>query len=136
MDVSARFVAKHVATLPKSGIRDFFAIVSKMKDAVSLGIGEPDKTGDKIYNGALDNASGIATLLEVAHAFSQSERPRRSNSGVPIRSSRKAMVRETEGWDLPSASAPSVRPPFSTIIASISRCSLSIFITQSNITPH
>lgn len=42
MDDSARFVAQHVASLPKSGIRDFFAIVSKMKDAVSLGIGEPD----------------------------------------------------------------------------------------------
>ncbi len=42
MDDPARFVAQHVATLPKSGIRDFFAIVSKMKDAVSLGIGEPD----------------------------------------------------------------------------------------------
>ena len=42
MDDSGRFVARHVATLPKSGIRDFFAIVSKMKDAVSLGIGEPD----------------------------------------------------------------------------------------------
>jgi aminotransferase len=42
MDDSGRFVARHVASLPKSGIRDFFAIVSKMKDAVSLGIGEPD----------------------------------------------------------------------------------------------
>jgi len=42
MDESGRFVAHHVASLPKSGIRDFFAIVSKMKDAVSLGIGEPD----------------------------------------------------------------------------------------------
>jgi len=42
MDDSGRFVAHHVASLPKSGIRDFFAIVSKMKDAVSLGIGEPD----------------------------------------------------------------------------------------------
>ncbi|MGF1449721.1 MAG: aminotransferase class I/II-fold pyridoxal phosphate-dependent enzyme [Opitutales bacterium] len=37
-----RFVAEHVAGLPRSGIRDFFAIVSQMKDAVSLGIGEPD----------------------------------------------------------------------------------------------
>ncbi|NBX01633.1 pyridoxal phosphate-dependent aminotransferase, partial [bacterium] len=42
MDDSGRFVAHHVASLPKSGIRDFFAIVSRMKDAVSLGIGEPD----------------------------------------------------------------------------------------------
>ncbi|HZZ17721.1 MAG TPA: aminotransferase class I/II-fold pyridoxal phosphate-dependent enzyme, partial [Opitutaceae bacterium] len=37
-----RFIARHVSTLPKSGIRDFFEIVSKMKDVISLGIGEPD----------------------------------------------------------------------------------------------
>jgi len=37
-----RFVARHIADLPRSGIRDFFAIVSQMKDAISLGIGEPD----------------------------------------------------------------------------------------------
>jgi aminotransferase len=37
-----RFVARHVAGLPKSGIRDFFEIVSKMRDVISLGIGEPD----------------------------------------------------------------------------------------------
>lgn len=39
---SSRFIAEHVSGLPKSGIRDFFAIVSQMKDAISLGIGEPD----------------------------------------------------------------------------------------------
>jgi aminotransferase len=39
-----RFIARHVVTLPKSGIRDFFEIVAKMKDVVSLGIGEPDFT--------------------------------------------------------------------------------------------
>jgi aminotransferase len=37
-----RFIARHVADLPKSGIRDFFEIVAKMKDVISLGIGEPD----------------------------------------------------------------------------------------------
>ena len=37
-----RLIARHVAGLPKSGIRDFFEIVSKMKDVISLGIGEPD----------------------------------------------------------------------------------------------
>ncbi len=37
-----RFIAKHVVNLPRSGIRDFFEIVSKMKDVISLGIGEPD----------------------------------------------------------------------------------------------
>ncbi|MFP4166677.1 MAG: aminotransferase class I/II-fold pyridoxal phosphate-dependent enzyme [Opitutales bacterium] len=37
-----RFVADHVSGLPKSGIRDFFAIVAAMPQAISLGIGEPD----------------------------------------------------------------------------------------------
>ena len=41
MDPS-RYIATHVASLPKSGIRDFFDIVAKMKDAISLGVGEPD----------------------------------------------------------------------------------------------
>ena len=39
---SSRHIAKHVANLPKSGIRDFLEIVAKMKDVISLGIGEPD----------------------------------------------------------------------------------------------
>lgn len=38
----SRFIADHVLNLPKSGIRDFFAIVSQMPQAISLGIGEPD----------------------------------------------------------------------------------------------
>ncbi len=43
-----------------------------------LGIGEP-VNGDKIYNGALDNASGVATLLEIAKAFKQVKpQPKRS----------------------------------------------------------
>ena len=43
-----------------------------------LGIGA-EVGGDKIYNGALDNASGIGGLLELASAFADyPERPRRS----------------------------------------------------------
>ena len=43
-----------------------------------LGIGEAEQ-GDKIYNGALDNATGSAILLESARAFrSMNPRPRRS----------------------------------------------------------
>lgn len=34
-----------------------------------LGIGMPDARGDSIYNGALDNASGTAGILEIAEAF-------------------------------------------------------------------
>ncbi|MGE9291216.1 MAG: pyridoxal phosphate-dependent aminotransferase [Puniceicoccales bacterium] len=41
-DDSARFIADHVVDLPRSGIRDFFAIVAQMPQAISLGIGEPD----------------------------------------------------------------------------------------------
>lgn len=43
-----------------------------------LGIGEPEN-GDAIYNGAADNAAGVATVLEVARAFTRlPERPRRA----------------------------------------------------------
>jgi Zn-dependent M28 family amino/carboxypeptidase len=34
-----------------------------------LGIGTPDETGDSIYNGALDNASATAGLVELARGF-------------------------------------------------------------------
>jgi len=59
----------------------------KLKDEVVIftahhdhfGIGEPDKTGDRIYNGAEDNASGCAQVLAIARAFAAlPERPRRS----------------------------------------------------------
>ncbi len=44
-----------------------------------LGVSQPDKTGDKIYNGAVDNASGCAELLAIAKAFAAlPQRPRRS----------------------------------------------------------
>ena len=36
------FTARHVAELPKSGIRKFFDIVAQRKDVISLGVGEPD----------------------------------------------------------------------------------------------
>ena len=38
-----------------------------------LGIGKPDAKGDSIFNGALDNASGTAALLEMARAFKNLE---------------------------------------------------------------
>ena len=41
-DTASSFVAKHVVGIPKSGIREFFAIAATMEDAISLGIGEPD----------------------------------------------------------------------------------------------
>ena len=50
-----------------------------------LGTGEPDDSGDTIYNGARDNASGVATVLAVARAFTMlPERPRRSILILPV----------------------------------------------------
>jgi len=44
-----------------------------------LGIGAPDESGDSIYNGAMDNASGMGVLLEIADSFvNLPERPKRS----------------------------------------------------------
>ena len=44
-----------------------------------FGIGEPDASGDRIYHGAVDNASGCAQVLAVAQALAAlPERPRRS----------------------------------------------------------
>ena len=40
-----------------------------------LGIGQPDATGDSIYNGAVDNASGTAALLEFARAWKSLKTP-------------------------------------------------------------
>lgn len=36
---------------------------------------DPKLTGDQIYNGAMDNAAGVATMLEAARAFKQSGKP-------------------------------------------------------------
>jgi len=46
-----------------------------------LGIGKPNKKGDKIYNGALDNASGVGQVLALAEAFTKlppKQQPKRS----------------------------------------------------------
>ncbi len=40
-DVS-QFISPHIAEMAPSGIRKFFDIVAEMKDAISLGVGEPD----------------------------------------------------------------------------------------------
>ncbi|HEU4428061.1 MAG TPA: M28 family peptidase, partial [Myxococcota bacterium] len=42
-----------------------------------LGVGEPDASGDAIYNGALDNASGVSSVLAIAEAFAALPKPPR-----------------------------------------------------------
>ncbi|WP_333612699.1 M28 family metallopeptidase [Brevundimonas bullata] len=43
-----------------------------------IGMGEPDANGDRIFNGAVDNASGTAGLLELARQWSAGKRPERT----------------------------------------------------------
>ena len=50
-------------------LKDQYIIYSAHFDHV--GVGLPDSSGDSIYNGADDNASGVAVLLETAAAFSR-----------------------------------------------------------------
>jgi Zn-dependent M28 family amino/carboxypeptidase len=61
---SRNVVAKLEGSDP--ALKDEYVVYSAHWD--HLGVGAPVK-GDKIYNGALDNASGVATVLEVARAF-------------------------------------------------------------------
>jgi hypothetical protein len=57
-------------------LRDEFVVFTAHLD--HLGVGEPVE-GDSIYNGAVDNASGVAVLLEIARVFaSLPQPPRRS----------------------------------------------------------
>ena len=70
-----------VAILPGRDpkLRDEYVVYSAHWD--HFGVGAPDKSGDTIYNGALDNATGVASVLEIARVLSQlplAQRPRRS----------------------------------------------------------
>jgi len=70
-------------------LRDEFVLYTAHLD--HLGIGEPVK-GDKINNGALDNASGIAAMIEAAKALSSlPRRPRRSLLFVAVTAEEKGL---------------------------------------------
>ncbi len=56
-------------------LKSQYVVVSAHLD--HLGVGEPIH-GKTIYAGAMDDASGVATVLETAHALSRGERPKRS----------------------------------------------------------
>jgi Zn-dependent M28 family amino/carboxypeptidase len=57
-----------------------------------LGIGQPDAKGDRIYNGALDNASGIAALLELARAYGKAPAPARSVLFLAVTAEEKGLL--------------------------------------------
>ncbi|HMI55793.1 MAG TPA: M28 family peptidase [Gemmatimonadaceae bacterium] len=83
IDASMRNSVQHMAANNVVGVvrgidpkvRDEYVAYSAHWD--HLGIG-PVVNGDSIYNGAADNASGVASVLAIAHAASEGVKPRRS----------------------------------------------------------
>src|SRR3954451_12350837 len=57
-----------------------------------LGIGKPDERGDTIYNGALDNATGISQLIEQARAFAREPRTDRSVVFLAVTAEEKGLL--------------------------------------------
>jgi hypothetical protein len=58
-----------------------------------VGVGRPDETGDSIYNGADDDASGVSAVLEIAEAFAALERrPARSIMFVLVSGEEKGLL--------------------------------------------
>lgn len=79
-----------VGLLPGKKYPDETVIYSAHWD--HLGIGKPDANGDNIYNGALDNATGIAQLIEQARAFAQGPRPKRSVVFLAVTAEEKGLL--------------------------------------------
>jgi Zn-dependent M28 family amino/carboxypeptidase len=57
-----------------------------------LGVGEPNATGDRIYNGAQDNASGLAALLELARVHAAQPRAARSIVFLAVTAEEKGLL--------------------------------------------
>src|SRR6185437_11895695 len=57
-----------------------------------LGVGAPDDTGDRIYNGAVDNATGTAALIEMGRAFAHAPRPERSVVFLAVTAEEKGLL--------------------------------------------
>jgi Zn-dependent M28 family amino/carboxypeptidase len=57
-----------------------------------LGIGLPDAKGDRIYNGAVDNPTGIAALLELARVYAAAPAPQRSVVFLAVTAEEKGLL--------------------------------------------
>jgi len=85
---SKNVVARLEGSDPK--LRDEYVIYTAHWD--HLGIG-PEINGDKIYHGALDNASGVAALLELGRAYQRlAPPPRRSILFLSVTAEEKGLL--------------------------------------------
>lgn len=77
-DVATTQVTTHnvIARLPGTTHPDETILYTGHWD--HIGVGEPDANGDAIFNGAVDNATGTAGLLELARVWGAGPRPERS----------------------------------------------------------
>ena len=57
-----------------------------------LGVGAPDAKGDKIYNGAIDNGTGTAALIELGRAFAHGPKPQRSVIFLNVTAEEKGLL--------------------------------------------
>ncbi len=60
-----------------------------------LGVGPPDATGDRIYNGAVDNGTGVAALIELGRAFAGARRPARTVMFMALTAEEKGLLGST-----------------------------------------
>ncbi len=60
-----------------------------------LGVGQPDANGDRIYNGAVDNGTGLAQLIEQARSFAAGPRPERSVVFMAVTAEEKGLLGST-----------------------------------------
>ncbi len=83
-----------------------YVVVSAHLD--HIGIGEP-VNGDKIYNGAMDDASGIASLIEVARAMKESgAKPKRSILFLAVTGEEKGLLGSRYFAEHPTVNAKSI----------------------------
>ena len=79
-----------IATLPGSEKADEHIIYSAHWDHLGT---DPTKKGDKIYNGAHDNATGTAGMIEVAEAFaSLPKNPKRSITFLAVTAEEQGLL--------------------------------------------
>ncbi|MEO7324014.1 MAG: M28 family metallopeptidase [Dokdonella sp.] len=57
-----------------------------------LGVGQPDAKGDRIYNGAVDNGTGTAALIELGRAFAHAPKPERSVVFLNVTAEEKGLL--------------------------------------------
>src|SRR4051812_37089292 len=90
--VKAETITSHnvVGYLPGKKYPDETVIYTAHWD--HLGIGKPDNRGDTIYNGALDNATGISQLIEQARAFAREPRTDRSVVFLAVTAEEKGLL--------------------------------------------